>query len=189
MDPFGLGPKTTFWQTGVGSVLEGAGNAFTNGLRQGVGAAAAALTYPVIGVRNATFLGQWTSGDLPPQINYAPNSPETQDMRQSPAAAVMRKQFTAAGEQNVRVDYATGRAFVDTIANPNTANWSSTAMQVGGFAGATVRNNGDGTASFSIINVAGANSFFYHVAPNNTNSSGPMHNVTQTFTWTESINK
>ncbi|MEI8294894.1 MAG: hypothetical protein WCG66_13105, partial [bacterium] len=32
MDPFGLGPQTTFWQTGVGSVLEGAGT----GLRQGV---------------------------------------------------------------------------------------------------------------------------------------------------------
>ena len=110
-------------------------------------------------------------------------------MRNSSAASVMRVQFTAANQQNVRVDYGTGQAFVDTIANPFTANWKSTAMQVGGFGGATVKNNGDGTATFSIVNVAGTKSFFYHAAPNNTNSTGPMHNVTQTFRWTESINK
>ncbi len=32
MDPFGLGPQTSFWQTGLGSVVEG----FGSGLRQGL---------------------------------------------------------------------------------------------------------------------------------------------------------
>lgn len=141
-----------------------------------------------IGQNNQQFLADWMMGRLPAQVTYGPNSQQTTDMRLSPGADVMRTQFNAAGGQNVRVNYGTGQAFIDTIANPFTANWSGTGMQVGGFGGATVRNNGDGTATFTINNVAGTNSFFYHIAPNNTSPTGPMHNVTQTFIWTEPVN-
>ena len=166
----------------------GLGQRIIDTVAQGVGVAVLTGQIPLpIGDNNRGFLGLWFMGALPSQITYQPNSPQTSDMRQSPGAGVMRTQFTAAGGQNVRVNYGTGQAFVDTIANPFTANWSGTGMQVGGFGGATVRNNGDGTATFTITNVAGANSFFYHAIDNRTAPSGPMTNVTQTFIWTEPV--
>lgn len=64
-----------------------------------------------------------------------------------------------------------------------------TAMQVGGYGGATITNNNNGTATYNMRNVAGANSFFLHVVPNLRGTTGPMHNVEQIFTWTESIDK
>lgn len=135
---------------------------------------------------NTAFLVGWLTGALPSQIIYGPNSKQTQDMMGSPGAAVMRTQFYAAGGQNVTVNYGTGQAAWDTIVT-NPLNWSSTALQVGGFGGATVVNNGNGSATFTIVNVAGTHSFFYHVVPNSSSNSGPMHNVTQTFIWTEPV--
>ncbi len=61
-------------------------------------------------------------------------------------------------------------------------------MQVGGYGGASVTNNNDGTATYTIKNTAGANSFFLHVVPNIRRSSGPMSNVRQIFKWPEPIN-
>jgi len=66
-------------------------------------------------------------------------------------------------------------------------DWSSVAVQVGGFALASVVDNGDGTITYTIRNIAGAQSFFYHLLRNSTEADGPMHNVTQIFTWTENI--
>ena len=179
-DPTGLGAKAVV-------------AAYNTGLRYLGMAASASVDLGVnilpIGKNNQKFLADWTTGRLPSQITYAPDSPQTMDMRKSRAADVMRGQFAAASQQNVRVNYSTSQAFIDTIANPFTNNLASTAMQVGGFGGATVKSNGDGTATFKIVNVAGAKSFFYHAVPNRTNPTGPMHNVTQTFIWTESINQ
>jgi hypothetical protein len=47
----------------------------------------------------------------------------------------------------------------------------------------TAVNNGNGTVTFTITNIAGLNSFGLHVLPNRTAASGPMTNVTQTFAW------
>ena len=44
--------------------------------------------------------------------------------------------------------------------------------------------NQENTATYEIINVAGANSFFLHLEPNMKGSTSPMHNVEQKFIWT-----
>jgi hypothetical protein len=86
-------------------------------------------------------------------------------------------------------NYGTGEAYWDSTLNPLTADLSSTAAQVGGFAGASVINNGNGTATYTITNVAGTHSFFLHAVQNRTGSMGPMRNIIQTFQWTEPIPK
>ena len=143
----------------------------------------------VIGNRNMDFLENWATGNLPSRVNYGPTAPESIDMQQSPAADLMRAKFYGSGYRSIdSFRYDTGRAYVDTVLNPDYAH--STALQVGGFDGATAVNNGNGTATFTITNVAGANSFFYHlpfVQNNPFGPWGPMHNVTQTFSWTEPI--
>ncbi len=65
--------------------------------------------------------------------------------------------------------------------------YNFTARKIGGFSGASVTNNGDGTATFRIRNVAGTHSFFYHIIPDLPGKTGPMHNVEQIFEWTEPI--
>jgi hypothetical protein len=47
-------------------------------------------------------------------------------------------------------------------------------LQVGGFACESVINNGNGTATFTIPNDAGAYSFFYHLVPNRQGDTGPF---------------
>jgi RHS repeat-associated protein len=138
---------------------------------------------PVIGARNAYFLGHWASGELPSQIYYSPNSPESRDMMRSGNAEAMRDAFYANNAQTTRnIPYGTGRAFVETVGTLN-----STAFQVGGTVGSSVVNNGDGTATFNIMNVAGTKSFYYHLASDRTSPTGEMHNVTQNFQWKEPI--
>lgn len=132
---------------------------------------------------NLSFLYDWASGGGSNNRFYGPNTVETQEMRNSPGASALRNDFNAGGGQNFA--YGTSQATFDTVLNPSTADWSSTAAQVGGFAGASAVNNGNGTVTFSITNVAGANSFFYHAVPNRSGTSGPMRNIKQTFQWTE----
>jgi len=101
-------------------------------------------------------------------------------MMNSPAAAAMRSQFQSNGGQDTNgINYATGQAAEDTLPNPG--KWSSTALQVGGFAGASVINNGNGTATFTIPYDAGAHSFFYHLTPNRSGDTGPLRTIQQTF--------
>ena len=138
--------------------------------------------------RNATFLGNWAAGNLNPEIIYDPNSPETMDMKSSPGAAQIRNDFIKTGEvTRPKLGYGTFQAAKETLPYPR--QWASTALEVGGFDGASITNNGDGTATFRIKNRAGAKSFFYHLLPDFPTSLGnvPMHNVEQKFIWTEPI--
>jgi hypothetical protein len=86
---------------------------------------------------------------------------------------------------DAKADFGTFQAAVDTILNP--LQWGSTALQVGGFGGATAKNNGNGTVTFTIPNVAGAHSFFYHAVNDRTSATGPFRSIDQTFQWTEPI--
>ena len=107
-------------------------------------------------------------------------------MEDSVAAQRMRDAFHKAGCKDVnKFPYGTFRAYWDTAANPLTADWGSTAFEVGGFAGGSVINNGNGTATYSFPNVSGTHSFFLHSVPNRQSPTGPMSNITQHFTWTE----
>jgi len=107
-------------------------------------------------------------------------------MKQSVAAQQMRDAFHKAGCKNVGgLNYGTAQAYVDTTANPLTADWGGTAFEVGGFAGGSVVNNGNGTATYSFPNVSGTHSFFLHLVPDRQSPTGMMRNITQRFTWTE----
>ena len=67
----------------------------------------------------------------------------------------MRDAFHNAGFKNVSgLNYGTLDAYVDTAANPLTADWGSIAFQVGGFAGGSVVNNGEGRSKILNRNAA-----------------------------------
>ncbi len=141
---------------------------------------------------NSNFFWDWALG-LPGggAANgrfYGPNDIETQEMIHSPGGEKFRNEFYKNHCKNVRkFAYGTYEAYWDTAANPFTADLSSTAFQVGGFAGATAINNGNGTVTFQIPNTAGTHSFFLHLVPDITSPTGPMHNIEQVFWWTEPI--
>ena len=135
---------------------------------------------------NTRFLWDFFTGGGQTNRSYGPGDIETQEMMNSPAAAAMRSQFQSNGCHNLTgLGYGTFQAAEDTVLNPE--EWSSTALQVGGFAGAKVINNGNGTATFIIPNDAGTHSFFCHLVPNRKGHTGPLRTIQQTFRWTEPI--
>jgi hypothetical protein len=143
------------------------------------------LLEPLIG-HNQQFLADWITGNHSARIVYTPDSIQVRDMAASPNVQRAISEFYAKGapKEGTKFNYGTFQAFWETIVDPRTANWKSTAMQVGGYDGATVTNNGDATMTIRIKNTAGANSFFYHLLPNQTREIGPMHSVKQIFEWT-----
>ncbi len=135
---------------------------------------------------NQPFLADWITENLPTRIVYPPDSIQVRDMVESPNVQQAIDEYYAAGApiEGATFHHETFEAFLETIVNPRTANWKSTAMQVGGYRNAKITNNGDGTMTIRITNVAGAKSFFYHLLPNLPGKTGPMHNVEQVFEWT-----
>lgn len=140
---------------------------------------------------NWNFLGNWLNGSLPNNEYFYGDDTETQELANSPAGQNMRNQFQANHCNSTKnISYGTLQAGWDTVANPFTADWSSTAAQVGGYAGASATNNGNGTVTYRISNTAGTSSFFagqYTGVPDSPLPIGPMHNVNQHFEWTEKI--
>jgi RHS repeat-associated protein len=136
---------------------------------------------------NALFLRDFLTGGGATRRQYGPGEVETTEMQQSVAAQKMRDAFVQGScKDQARLAYGTFEAYWDTIANPSTRDWSSTAAQVGGFAGASMVNNPNGTVTITIPNEAGAHSLFLHAVPNAPWKSGPLRTVHQTFHWTES---
>ncbi len=139
---------------------------------------------------NWNYFWSWALGTGSRRRNYGPHDVETQEMQASQAARDMREAFAQAHCHTVKnIGYSTRQAYLDTSFYPDTADTNSTAWEVGGFAGASVTNNGDGTATFDIPNVSGTHSFFYHLVPNTPWRSGPMSNIYQNFKWKEPINE
>jgi len=136
---------------------------------------------------NWNFFWDWVLGRENRNRSYGPDDIETQEMMRSVAAQKMREEFKTSGKSSITFTYKTAEAALDTLLNPFTADWSSTSAQVGGFGDATIVDNGDGTVTVTIKNVAGTHSFFYHVVQNVPWGKGPLSNITQTFQWTESI--
>jgi RHS repeat-associated protein len=137
---------------------------------------------------NFCFLIQWVIGTGPRHRTYSPGDIELEEMKRSPGAAKLRKQFRSGDNRDLtNGTFGTYEAYWRTILSPREADWSKTSAQVGGYAGATVRNNGDGTATYEIHNEAGTYSFFLHAVPNAPWKSGPMSTIGQDFRWTEPI--
>ena len=98
-----------------------------------------------------------------------------------------RNYFMKGGCKDFDDYYSTWEGYRDTTLNPRTADWSSTAAQVAGFH-LLIKNNGNRTATYTIINEAGSESFFggrYTGIQNRTSSTGSRRTITQTFQWTE----
>jgi uncharacterized protein RhaS with RHS repeats len=139
---------------------------------------------------NLSFLWDWLTGGGQQARSYGPGTTEVEEMAASPAAQRMRDDFSNAGcpMSGSRSGYDSWIAGQETLFDPRSRNWGSTAAQVGGFANATAVPNGNGTVTYTIRNTAGMNSFFFHKAPDNLfGSTGPMRNINQTFQWTEPI--
>lgn len=137
---------------------------------------------------NWTYLRDWVTGHGQRLRWYGPDTLETQEMMRSPGAAKMRDVFYTMGRKDKEhIGYGTGEAFIDAALNPKTADINNTAMEVGGFDNASVYNNGDGTATFTIPNVSGTKSFFLHAVEDRKAVNGPMTNIYQYFQWTEPI--
>jgi len=137
---------------------------------------------------NLSFLKDFLTGGGSNDRFYGPGDVETEEMQNSLGAQKLRDAFRRSRCKGVsRFNYDTGEAAWDTVLNPTTADWSSTAAQVGGFAGASAVNNGDDTVTYTLPNVAGAHSFLYHAVPDRKGNTGPLRNINQTFRWTEPI--
>ena len=132
---------------------------------------------------NARFFMDWVFGLGPRNRNYGPNDIETQEMAQGAGAEELRDEFYEKLCRNVDAfAYGTFEAYRDTIYLP----WDTT-FQVGGWAGATAVNNGNGTVTFKIPNTAGTRSFFLHLPRDRRSLTGVMSNIDQVFEWTEPI--
>ena len=107
-------------------------------------------------------------------------------MKNSWGALEIWDRFVQEGCQTGSYPYGSGQAWFQTLANPVTADWFGTPAQVGGFT-SQITNNGNGTASVQINNVAGSKSFVYHAVPNRTGTTGPMRTINQHFSWTTSL--
>ncbi len=141
-------------------------------------------------VSNYVYYVQWTLGLGKDEREYGQESLETQEMMVSPGANELRKRFYRnRGKDTYSIKYKSIPAAIDTVLNP--LYWSSTALQVGGFSGASAVNNGDGTVTYTIPNESGTNSFFYsdHFVsiPDRNSPKGPMRTIVQSFQWTEPI--
>ena len=132
---------------------------------------------------NIGLLFDYLTGWGPRTRPYAAKDFQNSEMQNSPGAQHMRDEFEKGGCKSAKIGYGSGRAAWDTLLSPS--QWGNTGLQVGGFLGST-KNNSNGTVTYSLSNVAGAKSFFYHVVPNTAWSSGPLSNIKQTFSWTES---
>lgn len=139
---------------------------------------------------NLGFFRDWAIGTGGNIRIYSTYNVESQEMQKSPGAKALRDAFYKGGCKNYRgFAYGVGQAAWDTLINPFTANPSSTAAQVGGFAGANAIKNNDGTVTFTIPNIAGTRSFFYHLVPDRKGDTGPMRNIEQIFQWTEEMDE
>ena len=137
---------------------------------------------------NWNYFWDWALGRGPRTRTYGPNDLETQELMNSPGINNLRDAFNRSGcESQNHLSYDTFQAYWDTVANPLTADWSNTAAEVGGFGGASIANNGNGTATFTIPNTSGTHSFFLHLVPDRKSPTGVMSNIYQTFQWTEPL--
>jgi len=137
---------------------------------------------------NWNYLWDWALGRGPRTRNYGPNDPETQELMNSPGINKLRDAFNQGGcKSQTHLSYGTYEAYWDTTVNPLSADWSNTAAEAGGFGGASIINNGNGAATYTIPNTSGTHSFFLHLVPDRKSPTGPMSNIYQTFQWTEPL--
>lgn len=118
------------------------------------------------------------------QRSYGEGTVELGEMRTSPGAEQMRREFKAAN-----CPPTGGKGYFGTVEAYFKTAWmvNSTAAQVGGFVW-EASNNGDGTVTYVIRNRAGAYSFFLHIPLIPKQRPRQLHvmgDINQVFQWTE----
>jgi len=145
------------------------------------------------------FFGLWLSGSGPASTNYGPNDGWTKALAGSITFNTVRQRYKSLGcpaltppNDAAQLDSHHVPPFLDGYGgaiNPNQATPNYPLMEVGGFNVNAVTDNG--VTTFALHNVAGwssfsgATTFGYSVNDNPRGSTGILHNITQTFTWTE----
>lgn len=134
---------------------------------------------------NWAFLTSWFKGDGASARSYEDKDIETKELAKAPQGQHLKEAFEKNGNKDVsNVEYGTIRAYLETAWRVN-----STGAQVGGYGGASAKNNGDGTVTYTIPNDAGTHSFWLHAVPNRECTNCSMRTIQQTFKWTEVIPK
>ncbi|QGM44964.1 RHS repeat-associated core domain-containing protein [Methylocystis heyeri] len=171
-DPLGLGTLLSDGPSAYGYV---GGNPLAHEDPEG-------LTYK----SNILYFLDWVTGLGQRVRRYGQNDLETQEMMQSPGAAKMRIAYNKmhCPERWRQEAYYSRTAFWDTLINPKTADWGSTAAEVGGWAGATITDNSNGLITFRIHNESGIRSWT-HLFPNSPLTWGPFRTIIQDFEWSE----
>ena len=136
-------------------------------------------------IDNMSLLYDFITGSGETNRSYDDNHPLTQEFINSPAGRNIVNQFYA-NDAQTRTDirYGTFTAAINTLWRVNNVS-----MQIGGYGGASALNNGNGTVTYTVNNVAGAKSFFYHApfVSNKQGDTGMFRSINQTFKWTTNI--
>ena len=149
----------------------------------------------------STFLAYgslWAAGQLPTQLNYGPNDPETLALINRPYAQNQLAAYKAAGcpATGTKAGQDSVAAYKETRADFASGNPNYVRAEVGGYSG-SISTSG-GVTTVTITNVSGISSFVgYSAGVGEVNkrlgtnfdrngldrTHGPGRNVTQTFTW------
>jgi len=139
---------------------------------------------------NLKYLRDWILGGGQRERSYDSGDLEATELSNSPGGRVLRDNFYAGGCKSFSGGtFGTYEAYFYTLIYPPTADWGSTAAEVGGFAGATATVNDDGTVTFRVLNDSGTRSFFLHLPADRTGPTGLMRTIRQSIEWTEPIYK
>lgn len=146
----------------------------------------------------AAYLNNWAQGNLPTSIQYGQNDPATLAMVNRPLVQAQLAAYKAAGcLASSPAGQGSGDAYKETAGDVASGNPNYVQAEVGGYSGHF--NTSEGVTTITLSNVSGASSFFgYSAAAGAINTatgshinrngidrtSGPMQNVTQTFTQT-----
>jgi RHS repeat-associated protein len=147
-------------------------------------------------VVNAEFLRFWLSGALPSEIRYGQDDPATEELRSGRAVRRRRREYIAAGCPDSRkLDAGHFEAYFDSVDHALIGPPNGMQFQVGGHGGSITKSGG--IVTYKVTNIAGFSSFTGHSTwgpwvgrkpnawDNPLGPKGPMHNVFQTFEWSE----
>jgi RHS repeat-associated protein len=126
------------------------------------------------------FLYDFLTGSGATSRDYDMNSAEGRNLTRSAGFQRLEgdiRNACAAGQTSGQVGFG---SFAAAKSIPTDIVNSPVGGQVGGYGGGIWTGMGD-SVNVQFRNVAGANSFFYHAAPNRTGTSGPFRSINQNF--------
>jgi RHS repeat-associated protein len=136
---------------------------------------------------SSAILYDFVTGAGPRERYYGASNQQAQEMMGTTSMRSVWRRFQLEGAVDEKFAYDTYVAWGETVlGRKDTPSFPYTTApaQVGGYAGATIDNNGDGTATVTIKNDAGLHSFTNGVLWNWPKETGPYSTIHQTFQWT-----